>query len=627
MEELMKKLIPAILLFSTCTYADVIPDEQLKNMWLSPKISAEKVISKMSFEEKLGQILMVDIRSWSHTDNSDKTAFIEINEAVRKMIRDYHLGSIILFRENLIDTPQTVTLINNLQNARSNLPLFISTDQEGGYVTRLRVGTEMPGNMALGATGSSKFAQQAGSIHGYELSSLGFNFNFGPVVDVNNNQNNPVIGVRSYSNDPVLVAELARSYISGIHKYNVLTSLKHFPGHGNVTSDTHFALPTVNIDKAAWQQVELKPFVEVMPVTDAIMTAHVVVPALDNSMLTNTKGEKVGTPATLSKPILTDILRNQLKFDGLILTDAMDMGAITSNFERNWSIKQAIMAGNDIVLMPMEIKNRASIEQLDALYDYLKTEATKDPVLKQRIEDSAQRVIYTKLNKRISPEPHDVAIAEKVVASKNHKDIENFISEQAITLIKNDNILPYQVKPQNKIIVFSDERPRNELITKHLNDIANKFNVDFAVKNKVIKLDKSDANPEDIAKQIKGQDLIILATYNLKLEPVNVQRIIDEANKANIPLVVISSRNPYDIAYLSGVKANIAIYGITGFDVTNNVRNTLETNIRSGLRTLFQGPKGKLDVLAESHGKLPVDIRTPDNSQILYPRGYGLTTL
>ncbi|HDZ9832002.1 TPA: glycoside hydrolase family 3 N-terminal domain-containing protein [Yersinia enterocolitica] len=623
----MKKLIPAILLFSTCTYADVIPDAQLKDMWLSPKISAEKVISKMSFEEKLGQILMVDIRSWSHTDNRDQTAFIEINEAVSKMIRDYHLGSIILFRENLIDTPQTVTLINNLQNARSNLPLFISTDQEGGYVTRLRVGTEMPGNMALGATGSSKFAQQAGSIHGYELSSLGFNFNFGPVVDVNNNQNNPVIGVRSYSNDPVLVAELARSYISGIHKHNVLTSLKHFPGHGNVTSDTHFALPTVNIDKAAWQQVELKPFVEVMPVTDAIMTAHVVVPALDNSMLTNTKGEKMGTPATLSKPILTDILRNQLKFDGLILTDAMDMGAITSNFERNWSIKQAIMAGNDIVLMPIEIKNRASIEQLDALYDYLKTEATKDPELKQRIEDSAQRVIYTKLNKRISPEPHDITIAEKVVASENHKNIENFISEQAITLIKNDNILPYQVKSQNKIIVFSDERPRNELITKHLNDIANKFNVDFAVKNKVIKLDKSDANPEDIAKQIKGQDLIILATYNLKLEPVNAQRIIDEANKANIPLVVISSRNPYDIAYLSGVKANIAIYGITGFDVTNNVRNSLETNIRSGLRALFQGPKGKLDVLAESHGKLPVDIRTPDNSQILYPRGYGLTTL
>ncbi|MDN0093730.1 glycoside hydrolase family 3 protein [Yersinia rohdei] len=621
----MKIIIPAILLFSSCAYADVIPDSQLKEMWLSPQASAEKIVSAMSFEEKLGQILMVDIRSWSNDSNGDKKPFIEINDSVSKMIHDYHLGSIILFRENLIDTPQTVELINNLQRARSNFPLFISTDQEGGYVTRLRVGTEMPGNMALGATGSAKLAQQTGSIHGYELSSLGFNFNFGPVVDVNNNQNNPVIGVRSYSNDPVLVGELARSYISGIHKSNVLTSLKHFPGHGNVTSDTHFALPTVNIDKAAWQQVELKPFVEVMPVTDAIMTAHIVVPALDNAMLTNIKGEKIGTPATLSEPILTGILRNQLKFDGLILTDAMDMGAITSNFDRNWSIKQAIMAGNDIVLMPMEIKNSASIKQLNALYRYLTAEAVNDPVLKQRINDAAQRVIYTKLNKRISPDPHDVTIAERVVASKNHKNIENFISEQAITLIKNDSVLPYHIKPHNNIIVFSDEKPRNELIAKHLFEIADKFNVTFDVKNEVVKLDKDNVSLEDIAKQIKGQNLIIMATYNLKLNPVNAQRIIDVANKEKIPLVVISSRNPYDIAYLSNVKANIAIYGITGFDVTNNVRNSLETNIRSGLRTLFQGPKGKLDVLAEPHGKLPVDIRTPDNSEILYPRGYGLT--
>ncbi|WP_145574911.1 glycoside hydrolase family 3 protein [Yersinia alsatica] len=623
----MKVIIPAILLFSSCAYADVIPDPQLKEMWLSPQTSAEKIISNMSFEEKLGQILMVDIRSWSNDNNDDKKPFIAINDTVSKMIRDYHLGSIILFRENLIDTPQTVELINNLQRARSNFPLFISTDQEGGYVTRLRVGTEMPGNMALGATGSSKLAEQAGSIHGYELSSLGFNFNFGPVVDVNNNQNNPVIGVRSYSDDPVLVGELARSYINGIHKSNVLTSLKHFPGHGNVSSDTHFALPTVNIDKASWQQVELKPFVEVMPVTDAIMTAHIVVPALDNAMLTNIKGEKIGTPATLSKPILTGILRNQLKFNGLILTDAMDMGAITGNFDRNWSIKQAIMAGNDIVLMPMEIKNSASVEQLKGLYHYLKAEAVKDPVLKQRIEDAAQRVIYTKLSKRISADPHDVATAERVVASKNHKDIENFISEQAITLIKNDNVLPYHLKPQNNIMVFSDEKPRNELITKHLYDIADQFRVTFDVKNEVIKLDKDDIRPEEIARQIKGQNLIILATYNLKLNPVNAQRIIDVANKENIPLVVISSRNPYDIAYLSNVKANIAIYGITGFDVTNNVRNSLETNIRSGLQTLFQGTKGKLDVLAKPHGKLPVDIRTPDNSQILYPRGYGLTLL
>lgn len=623
----MKKLIPVLFLVSAGSVADVIPDAQLKEMWLSPKSAAEKIVSKMSAEEKIGQMLMVDIRSWDKDGSENKTPFIEMNDSVRKMITDYHLGSVILFRENLINTPQTVELINNLQRARDNLPLFISTDQEGGYVTRLRVGTEMPGNMALGATGSTELARQVGSVHGDELSSLGFNFNFGPVVDVNNNQNNPVIGVRAYSDDPAIVARLARGYIDGIHQYPVLTSLKHFPGHGNVASDTHFALPSVNTDKASWQQTELKPFVEVMPFTDAIMTAHVVVPALDSATLKSTGGKEIGTPATLSKPILTDVLRHQLKFNGLILTDAMDMGAISGNFDPHWAIRQAILAGNDIVLMPVGIKDDASVKQLDALYEYLKTEAEKDPLLKQRIQESAERVVYTKLNKRISPATHDSANAESIVASKDHKDLENAIAEKAITLIKNDRVLPYTLKSSNDVLVYSDEAPRNDLIKKHLGNIADEFNVAINVKGEVVKLDKDTLISADIEKQIQNQQLIILATYNLKDNPKNAQKIIDVAKAKNIPLVVISTRNPYDIAYLNNVKANIAIYGITGFDVTNNVRNSLETNIRSGLRTLFVGPEGNSKMLARPEGKLPVDIKSPDGSNVIYPRGYGLSLM
>lgn len=623
----MKKLIPVLFLVSAGSVADVIPDAQLKEMWLSPKSAAEKIVSKMSAEEKIGQMLMVDIRSWDKDGSENKTPFIEMNDSVRKMITDYHLGSVILFRENLINTPQTVELINNLQRARDNLPLFISTDQEGGYVTRLRVGTEMPGNMALGATGSTELARQVGSVHGDELSSLGFNFNFGPVVDVNNNQNNPVIGVRAYSDDPAIVARLARGYIDGIHQYPVLTSLKHFPGHGNVASDTHFALPSVNTDKASWQQTELKPFVEVMPFTDAIMTAHVVVPALDSATLKSTGGKEIGTPATLSKPILTDVLRHQLKFNGLILTDAMDMGAISGNFDPHWAIRQAIIAGNDIVLMPVGIKDDASVKQLDALYGYLKTEAEKDPLLKQRIQESAERVVYTKLNKRISPATHDSANAESIVASKDHKDLENAIAEKAITLIKNDRVLPYTLKSSNDVLVYSDEAPRNDLIKKHLGNIADEFNVAINVKGEVVKLDKDTLISADIEKQIQNQQLIILATYNLKDNPKNAQKIIDVAKAKNIPLVVISTRNPYDISYLNNVKANIAIYGITGFDVTNNVRNSLETNIRSGLRTLFVGPEGNSKMLARPEGKLPVDIKSPDGSNVIYPRGYGLSLM
>ncbi|SCC50130.1 glycoside hydrolase family 3 protein [Kosakonia oryziphila] len=623
----MKKIIPVFFLVSASSMADIIPDAQLKEMWQTPKSAAAKIVANMTTEEKLGQMLMVDIRTWDKDGAENKTPFTKMNESVSKMITDYHLGSVILFRDNLINTPQTVALINDLQSARDNLPLFISTDQEGGYVTRLQVGTEMPGNMALGATGSAELARQAGTVHGDELSSLGFNFNFGPVVDVNNNQNNPVIGVRAYSDDPIIVGQLARSYISGIHQYPVLTSLKHFPGHGNVASDTHFALPTINTDKASWQQTEMKPFVDVMPFTDAIMTAHVVVPALDSTILKSTDGNEVGTPATLSKPILTDILRNGLKFNGLILTDAMDMGAISGNFDPHWAIKQAILAGNDIVLMPVMIKDSASIEKLNALYGYLKTEAEKDPLLRLRIQESAERVVYTKLHKRLSPAMHDTATAEGIVASKNHKDLENAISEKAITLIKNDGILPYKLQNKNDIMVYSDERPRNELIAKHLNNISDEFGVKLNVKSEVVKLGQDTLTPDEIEKQIQGRQFIILATYNLKDNPQNAQKIIDVAKAKNIPLVVISTRNPYDIAYLSDVKANIAIYGITGFDVTNNVRNSLETNIRSGLRTLFSSEEGLSTILAKPEGKLPVDIKSPDGSKVIYPRGYGLNLM
>lgn len=329
---------------------------------------------------------------------------------------------------------------------------MISTDQEGGYVTRLRVGTEMPGNMALGATRSQTLAELAGDIHGKELSALGFNFNFGPVVDVNNNQNNPVIGGRSYSDSPEWVSDLAKSYIRGIHHYGVMTALKHFPGHGNVMSDTHFALPVIKIDKSSWKTIELSPFVNAMPYTDAVMTAHVVLPALDDTTLINKKGEAVGTPATLSYPILTDTLRNQLGFKGLIVTDAMEMGAISSNFDTEWAVAEAIKAGNDIILMPIAVSNLLEVAQLDSLYSNIKTRAEKDPQLMQRINDSVTRIIKTKLEKQISADHKSVQAAEAIVASAEHKAMENSVSAKAIIVIENDGVLPWKLKDHNKFL-------------------------------------------------------------------------------------------------------------------------------------------------------------------------------
>ncbi|WP_334471918.1 glycoside hydrolase family 3 protein [Arsenophonus sp. PmNCSU2021_1] len=618
----MNKMALSLCMLSFFCSAKVITHQQLADLWQSPKEEAKQLVSHMSFEEKLGQMLMLGFRHWGIDAKKNAMAMTKLNLVIANIIHHYHLGSVILFRDNLIDSPQTVNLINALQQARSNLPLFISVDQEDGYVTRLRDGTEMSGNMALGATRSKQLSELVGMIHGYELTHLGFNFNFAPVVDINNNQANPIIGVRSYSDRPQLVVEMANSYIQGIHRYSVLKAIKHFPGHGNVTADSHLSLPTININQQQWRKFELLPFMHTMRNADAIITAHIVMPALDNHKLTTIDNRLTGVPATLSKPILTGLLRNNLNFRGLVITDAMDMGAIANNFDSRWAVKQAILAGNDIILMPLKIRDIEDITKLEQLYHYLKTEAENDAELKRRIDESAYRVVLSKLKNRISAEDKSAQQAQQIVAAKIDKDIENMVADNAITLIKNSNLLPFQLKNDNKIVIFSDEKARNQLIKKHLQTIANELNIAITTQDDVVTMMADDRSENQLTAEIQHTDLIILATYNLKKAPINAQRILNVANRNAIPVVVISTSNPYDIAYLQGVKANIAIYGITGFDATDNNRNNLEANIGSGLRTLFLTPDKSL--MNSPTGKLPVDIKTPDLDRILYPYGYGL---
>lgn len=596
--------------------------QELEKLRYNPEQSAEYIVSGMSQTEKIGQLMMLDFRYWDIFRSPVPVPVININNDIKKIIFHYRLGGVVLFRENLIDTPQTVQLINDIQSSRYKVPLFISTDQEGGYITRLRVGTEMPGNMALGAARDPELAKLTGDIHGSELSALGFNMNFGPVTDINNNQNNPVIGVRAYSDRKELTEILSAAYIRGIHQHGIITALKHFPGHGNVSADSHVALPVVTSDEKSWRQTELPPFTYALQHgADAVMTAHIIVPALDDTKIITRDGSEAGTPATLSKPILTGILRDELHFQGLIITDAMDMKAITDNFDLNFAVERALTAGADIILMPVKMWDEDAVKRLDNLYRYLDEQAQKNPELQQRIDESAKRVVLMKLNKTITGSPADSLKAQHIVASEQHKNQENYVSEQAVTVIKNDGILPYHLKPDNRILVISDEHPRNLLIKKHLDDIARETETHIHVSTQKIKTDKKRLSEKKINNMISGQDLILLVTYNLKNRNTDAQFIIDSANSTGIPVVVISARDPYDIAYLNNVKANIAIYGITGFDITNGQRNALETNIRSGLRTLFSGKNST--PLNSPAGRLPVDIKDPESGIVLYPYGTG----
>ncbi|MBS4687860.1 glycoside hydrolase family 3 protein [Aeromonas sobria] len=622
----MKKLAPLTsLLLAMGANAAPLAQEKLQILWQQPQQSAQQIIDHMSLREMIGQTLMLDFRAWGKDDKEQPIPFNVMNKEVTDIIYKYRLGSVILFRENLITTEQTVKLINDIQAARDGLPLFISVDQEGGYVTRLREGTEMPGNMALGATRNPALAELSGMIHGAELASLGFNLNFGPVVDVNSNQNNPVIGVRSYSDEHPMVTTMANSYVKGIHKYNILTSAKHFPGHGNVAVDSHFGLPEVPYSVKEWSQTDLPPFVNTLANgVDTVMTAHVVFPSLDDSKLTTLKGEKMGTPATLSKKIIDGVLRKQLKFDGLVLTDAMDMGAISSNFDMNWAVATAYKAGVDMPLMPIPMWGDDARIKLDNLYGYLTEQADQDPELKARIKESAKRVVLSKLKNRIDAEPKDVAKALAVVASAQHKQFEDMVAENAVTLIKNDGVLPVALNSGKKILVISDEQPRSDMMTKHIQNLAKQLDL-TAVETtaRKVTLMNNDLDTEALQRDIAHNDLVILATYNLAANPVNAQKIINIANKASKKLVVISTRNPYDIAYLNGVQANMAIYGITGFDITNNNRNSLETNIKAGILTLFKNPDTAAP-LNNPTGKLPVNIKTEDGKNVLFPINHGL---
>src|SRR5690606_667232 len=256
------------------------------------------------------------------------------------------VGGVILFARNIRDPVQVANLTRSLQqlaqSSGARIPLFIATDQEGGIVARLRSpAAVMPGAMALGAASSPELAYEAGRSTARQLLAVGINMNFAPVVDVNNNPANPVIGVRSFGEDPELVAELGAAFIRGQQEEGVISTAKHFPGHGDTDTDSHIALPRADHPRVRLDQVELVPFrAAIAAGVDAIMTAHVTFPSIDPTP---------GLPATLSHRVLTGLLREELGHEGLIVTDAMEMQAITANFGIAEAAVRAVEAVGDMV--------------------------------------------------------------------------------------------------------------------------------------------------------------------------------------------------------------------------------------------------------------------------------------
>lgn len=429
-----------------------------------PVNKARKIVSEMDTDEKIGQILMLTFRQWKNEASSEDVQNVTaLNDTLRAIIGDYHLGGVALFAENCTDIEQLVRLTSDMQHSsvdKGGLPLLIYTDQEGGNVTRAKFGTAFSGNMALGSSGDTDNAYTAGKIIGKELDVLGINCVSGPVADVNSNENNPIIGVRSFGDKPDVVSKMATAMAQGFESSGVVSCGKHFPGHGDTATDSHTNLPVVEKDYDEWIKSDGAPFDAMIKAesTDMIMTAHIQYPGLDDTKVLSKSGEKITVPATMSKIILTDILKEKLGFDGVIISDAMDMGAIDEQFEINDAVIKTVAAGTDMILMPFAITCPDDIAQLDKLYQDIKSALEDGRLSKERLDDAAIRVVKLKIEKGILDRDYDtdlnetISNAQKIVGCKEHREIEREIASKCVDVKFDGDFNAFTPKASDKIV-------------------------------------------------------------------------------------------------------------------------------------------------------------------------------
>ncbi|MFW5736929.1 MAG: beta-N-acetylhexosaminidase [Halanaerobium sp.] len=493
-------------------------------------------IAAMSLEEKVGQLFQVGF--------SGST----VNDEIKDLIENYHIGGVIYFSRNIKNPAQTAELSNNLQqlalDSGSGFPLFISADQEGGTVTRLKGATHFPGNMALGAAQSKNLTKKVAQATASELKNLGINFNLAPVLDVNNNPANPVIGVRSFGEDPELVAELGMSYIKGLQSEGITATAKHFPGHGDTDTDSHLDLPIIKHQRSRLDEVELYPFKKAIEAgVDSIMTAHVYFPAIE---------KEEGIPATLSKSVLTDLLRDELKFEGLIITDCMEMNAIVNTFGTVEGAVRTIEAGSDTVLVSHSYQQQK--KAIEAVIEAVKS----GRISEKRIDQSVKRILTLK-GKRINLKQVDQYDPDQI-DFKAHQRTAQKLAEKALTLVKNEGVFPLSNPKNKKITVIDFEMDRvslaeNEGAKRNLfvNDLQGEFgDLEY------LRLEENNVISAAEQKKLDQSDLIIVCTYNALAN--TEQAALAEKLAENNKVVVLALRNPYDYRLIEKTQAFITTY-------------------------------------------------------------------
>jgi beta-N-acetylhexosaminidase len=393
---------------------------------------ARESLKKMSLEQKIGQMFMV--RALAQFMNVNSPEYIALRDTMRK----YHLGGFgltVRFEDGLLykNGPlEAATVINQLQKD-SEFPLIFAADFEHGLGMRLDGATDFPQAMAFGATNNTAFARQSGRITAQEARAIGVQWNWFPDVDVNSNPANPIINTRSFGEDPKLVSDMATAYIAGAHEFGMMTTAKHFPGHGDTESDSHVFVPVVKGDASHLDAIELPPFrAAIQAGVDAVMIAHVLVPALDSGP---------DHVATLSPAIVTGLLQQKMGFHGLVITDALDMGGLRQAFPQEGSegaaraAVESVKAGNDILLLPFD---------LDGSYNGLLRAVRSGEISEARIDQSVLKILRAKASVGLNQAKLvDIHAVNQIVAQPASLATAQEIADKAVTLVRdNHRVLP-----------------------------------------------------------------------------------------------------------------------------------------------------------------------------------------
>ncbi|WP_114561529.1 glycoside hydrolase family 3 protein, partial [Desertihabitans aurantiacus] len=519
---------------------------------------AARTTGRMSLKHRIGQLVM-----------SQPSADGLPDRGVQRQLEEWGFGTWII-QDSGGAAANVARYTSRMQmwsaQVGEGVPLFIGADMENGAEQQVPDATPVAYPMGLGATRDAGLSALAGRITGAEAAAMGLNWSFSPVVDVNTNPANPVIGVRSFGEDPALVAEHGTAYGLALQQEGVLASAKHFPGHGDTAVDSHLGLPSVTYDRQTLEEVHLRPFQDAVDAgLDSIMTAHVVVEAIDPEL-----------PGTLSRKVLTGLLREQMGFDGMIITDGMAMRAIADRWGTGEATVLAVEAGADVVLA-----GRTAETSAQALHEAVLSGRLSEA----RLDESVQRVLRTKCRYGLFERPWaNAGRADRLVGNPTHLEQATEIGRRSITVVRDQGVLPLQ--PSQRVAVVGPERA--EALAGHL--------AERGLQTTAVPTSRrpAPAQLDAAVEAAAAADVVVVTTFTYSTMPPEQRALVDALTAGGTPVVAVSLGIPYDLAGAPGAETAIATYAL-------NVNAVDPESVLWGLADVMAGR-------AEAGGRLPVTV-------------------